>query len=111
MNDATLVYQRDLLTIAIERYKRSNDELSIENYYRAKTERDKIHVEIARRYLEKRRDMNRCKRHRWGAASGFMNTINGHGKSGMATSRTCEVCGIQGWFRLIRSGVIGGRIS
>ncbi len=56
MNDATLVYQRDLLTIAIERYKRSNDELSIENYYKAKTERNKIRVEIARRYLEKRRE-------------------------------------------------------
>jgi hypothetical protein len=56
MNDATLVYQRDLLTIAIERYKRSNDELSIEHYYRAKTERNKIRVEIARRYLEKRRE-------------------------------------------------------
>jgi len=56
MNDDALTYQRDLLTIAIERYERSNDGLSIEHYYRAKTERNKIRVEIARRYLEKRRE-------------------------------------------------------
>lgn len=59
MNDATLVYQRDLLTIAMNRYARSHDENSIEKYYRAETKRNKIRVEIARRYLEKRQKGNK----------------------------------------------------